>query len=187
MSTNCISCVVSPRTGPDLLCDSCRRLPRPSLSPSSPHLQPKSLPQALSIRQPWAWFILHGGKDIENRRWATGFRGRFYVHAAKGMTRGEFFQAIEFVREFNPELALRMPAFESLPRGGVVGQVTLADCVSAHKSPWFCGPFGFVLKDPQPLPFSPCKGELGFFDLPPGWDRRGHEIEGGKDVSGVDV
>lgn len=42
--------------------------------------------KALSIRQPWAWLILHGGKDIENRSWNTNFRGRFLIHAAAGMT-----------------------------------------------------------------------------------------------------
>lgn len=24
---------------------------------------------ALSVRQPWAWAIIHAGKDIENRTW----------------------------------------------------------------------------------------------------------------------
>lgn len=23
--------------------------------------------KAISVRQPWAWLIIHGGKDIENR------------------------------------------------------------------------------------------------------------------------
>jgi hypothetical protein len=46
--------------------------------------------KALSIRQPWAWLILHAGKDIENRDWPTRFRGRFLIHAAKGMTRDEY-------------------------------------------------------------------------------------------------
>ena len=32
---------------------------------------------ALTIRQPWAWAILHASKDIENRGWSTNFRGRF--------------------------------------------------------------------------------------------------------------
>lgn len=50
--------------------------------------------KALSIRQPWAWLIVHGGKDIENRSWHTKFRGRFLVHAAKGMTSNEFTQAL---------------------------------------------------------------------------------------------
>lgn len=31
--------------------------------------------KALSIRQPWAWLIIHGGKDVENRTWHTKHRG----------------------------------------------------------------------------------------------------------------
>ena len=46
--------------------------------------------KALSIRQPWAWLIVNGHKDIENRQWRTHFRGKIYVHAAKGMTRGDY-------------------------------------------------------------------------------------------------
>ena len=30
--------------------------------------------KALSIRQPWAWLILHAGKDIENRDWKPRIR-----------------------------------------------------------------------------------------------------------------
>ena len=45
---------------------------------------------ALSIRQPWAWMILNAGKDIENRSWQTDYRGRFLIHAAKGMTQDEY-------------------------------------------------------------------------------------------------
>jgi hypothetical protein len=42
--------------------------------------------KALSIRQPWAWLILHAGKDIENRdrkprNPALHFRGSFLIHA----------------------------------------------------------------------------------------------------------
>ena len=38
---------------------------------------------ALSIRQPWAWLIVNGYKDIENRDWPTKFRGRMLVHAPR--------------------------------------------------------------------------------------------------------
>jgi hypothetical protein len=45
--------------------------------------------RALSIRQPWAWAILHAGKDIENRDWKPGnparrFRGSFLIHGRDG-------------------------------------------------------------------------------------------------------
>ncbi len=39
--------------------------------------------KALSIRQPWAWLIANGYKDIENRSWRTNFRGEFLIHAGK--------------------------------------------------------------------------------------------------------
>lgn len=37
--------------------------------------------RALSIRQPWAWLIVHGFKDVEIRSWGTEYRGLFLVHA----------------------------------------------------------------------------------------------------------
>lgn len=38
----------------------------------------------LTVRQPWAWLIVHGGKDIENRtrNIAGGYRGPVAIHAA---------------------------------------------------------------------------------------------------------
>lgn len=115
---------------------------------------------ALSIRQPWAWLILHGGKDIENRNWPTRFRGRIYVHAGKGMTREEYEDA-EWTAEEN---GVKLPPFEALERGGIVGEVDIVDCVTRSESPWFFGDYGFVLRNAQPLPFRPCRGALGFFD-----------------------
>jgi len=38
--------------------------------------------KALSLRQPWAWAVVHAGKSIENRRWNTRYRGDFLIHAA---------------------------------------------------------------------------------------------------------
>lgn len=40
--------------------------------------------RALSIKQPWAGLIAAGYKNIENRSWATSFRGRFLIHAGNG-------------------------------------------------------------------------------------------------------
>jgi hypothetical protein len=31
--------------------------------------------KALTVRQPWAWATIYGGKDVENRRWRTTYRG----------------------------------------------------------------------------------------------------------------
>jgi len=118
--------------------------------------------KALSIRQPWAWLIVHGGKDIENRDWPTRFRGRFLVHASKGMTRQEYADT----RDFAEGLGVTIPAFEDLERGGIIGAVTLNDCVGSSDSPWFFGDYGFALESANALPFTPYKGQLGFFEFP---------------------
>lgn len=119
--------------------------------------------KALSIRQPWAWLIIHGGKDIENRTWHTKHRGRFLVHASQGMTRREYEEAYDIAMVANPELL--MPTFESLQRGGIIGSVELVDSVDHSESPWYMGEKGFVLRDPKPLQFMRLKGRLGFFDV----------------------
>lgn len=37
--------------------------------------------KALTVQQPWAWAIIHGGKDVENRTQAWGYRGPLAIHA----------------------------------------------------------------------------------------------------------
>lgn len=120
---------------------------------------------ALSIRQPWAWLILHGGKDIENRDWPTKFRGRVLVHASKGCTEAEYEYGVDAGVAWGANLRT-MPGWKSIERGGIVGSVEIVDCVQHSDSPWFVGRYGFVLRDPQPLPFVPYRGQLGFFDVP---------------------
>jgi len=123
--------------------------------------------KALSIRQPWAWLIIHGGKDIENRSWHTKFRGRFLVHASQGMTRGEYDEALELVHDIGSmELYQRFPSFNNLPRGVIVGSVELVDSLDTSDSPWYMGQKAFLLRDPKPLAFTPLKGRLGFFKVP---------------------
>jgi len=39
--------------------------------------------RAISLRQPWAWCLLHG-KDVENRDWwMPQFKGWLLIHAGK--------------------------------------------------------------------------------------------------------
>ena len=124
--------------------------------------------KALSIRQPWAWLIMNAGKDIENRVWRTPVRGRILVHAAKGMTLDEWSDAWHFAigSGAGPKAMEMGLTAHTVERGGIVGSVEIVDCVTTSASRWFVGPFGFVLRDPQPLPFRPLKGALGFFDVP---------------------
>lgn len=125
---------------------------------------------ALSIRQPWAWLIVNGYKDIENRDWRTPFRGRFLVHASKTITRRQYVEACAQVNDLLPFTKDHSwAAFEDLQLGGIVGHATLVDCVQDHPSPWkHAGSWGFVLANRAPLPFTPYRGRLGFFNVAEG-------------------
>lgn len=112
--------------------------------------------RCLSIRQPWAWLICAGYKDIENRSRRSHFRGRFHVHASLGTC----LRGIDFARR----LGIRLPRLQS---GGIIGSVDMVDCVETHESIWFIGPFGYVLEAPAFSDFLPCRGQLGFFNPPP--------------------
>jgi hypothetical protein len=110
----------------------------------------------ISIRQPWAWLIVAGHKDIENRSWGTSFRGEVLIHAAKRIPYEDECTDIE------QRYGVTLP--EDFDVGGIIGAVTIDDCVSHQSSKWFHGPFGFVLSNPRPLEFVPYRGQLGFFD-----------------------
>jgi hypothetical protein len=128
--------------------------------------------QALSLWQPWATLLALGYKDIENRNWKQDFRGRLLIHAAKKWDEDSFpilegFWAVRDYRFHKLLEGLTLPEKVSeFPRGGLVGVVTVTDCVSKSNSKWFSGPYGFVLKDAQPLPFFPLRGQQKFFDVP---------------------
>ena len=107
----------------------------------------------LSIRQPWAYLITQGSKNIENRSWRTNYRGPFLVHASRKVDRRGCQD-----HGLDPS---------KLQTGGVVGIAEIVDCVQEHQSQWFIGPYGFVLKKRRRLPFVEWRGALGFRDAPP--------------------
>lgn len=142
--------------------------------------------KALSIKQPWAWLICAGHKDIENRNWRIGrnprhglyssrdvdnfsikLPERIYVHAGKiadwSMETENYLYKI-----FDADIPFRIPRLGTAPEqfGAIIGEVIITDCVTESKSPWFVGKYGFTLTDPvlynKPIPY---KGQLGFFEV----------------------
>lgn len=126
-----------------------------------------AIPQlALSVHQPWAWAIIHAGKDIENRSWQAvnpGLRqrGRIAIHASKGMTREEYEDAADFINSLCGRP--KCPAAFELLRGGIIGSVEVTDVVTDSESDWFFGPRGLVLRNPEVWTFIPALGALGYF------------------------
>jgi hypothetical protein len=61
------------------------------------------LRRAIAVRQPFAWAIIHAGKDVENRRasarrlFESAVGERVLIHASKGMTAAEYENAAAFM------------------------------------------------------------------------------------------
>jgi hypothetical protein len=117
--------------------------------------------KVIVIRQPWAWLIVNGIKDIENRSWTTRYRGTLLIQASASLPTK---RNLEEIRLFARKQRVELP--EDFETGGIVGMVQLEDCVTSSRSKWFEGPVGWVLSHPKRLQFMPMKGQLGLFDPP---------------------
>lgn len=118
--------------------------------------------KCISIRQPWASLIIHHGKDIENRNWASSYRGPLLIHASSTKRAAEWWAAIELCRRIGLEFTLKP---SQVPHGGIIGAIDMIGCVDQSPSPWFVGRFGFELAKPRELPFVVMKGKLGLFEV----------------------
>lgn len=122
--------------------------------------------KAISIRQPWAWLIVNGFKDIENRSWDTKYRGMVLIHASsRKPTMIEVAEARRILRQSHGTAAANfMPSADNFQLGSIVGYTHITGTTRESASPWFFGPVGFQLSGSKPLPFQPLKGRLSFFE-----------------------
>lgn len=134
---------------------------------------------ALSVRQPWAWAIIHAGKHLENRSPAAlkhmlgrQRRGRIVIHAAKGMTRDEFESGRDCIARavaFHGKPRVECPRPDELVRGALIGTVEVLGTLGpdGSTSPWWAGGHALRLAAPEALdePW-PLTGALGYFE----WD-----------------
>lgn len=122
--------------------------------------------KALTVKNPWAWAIIHGGKDVENRSRPTKHRGQLYIHSGKGWSQ----EGIGYLRKTG-----QTGANGFSEAGMVIGTVDVIDCHHAdycwepegHCSDWAMeGHYHWVLANPRPLacPF-PETGKLGIWNF----------------------
>lgn len=142
----------------------------------------------LTVRQPWAWAIIHGGKDVENRvrNIAGGYRGPIAIHGGLSLDAEAFahsaLHSAWTERRDNDALS---GGWSDKYMGAIVGVVDLVDvhrvtetggrahcetvaaptnpAVSGACSSWAeRGAHHLVLANPRPLAEPiPYKGALG--------------------------
>jgi hypothetical protein len=140
--------------------------------------------KALTVQQPWAWAIVHGGKDVENRTQAWTYRGPLAIHAGSRFSD----------RGGRSPLLLQHEAYADadMVKGAIIGVVDLVDVHGAQsvgfwpeqpaccESPWAETAYEqhldgrtrrdivhLVLEHPRPLAEPiPCRGALGLWTPP---------------------
>lgn len=119
--------------------------------------------KTLSIKQPWAWAIIHAGKDIENRTWRTSFRGKVLIHASNSFDEKAYDHLYANKEKYGIKL---MPTKEYMIKnsGGLYGLVEITAIRRGVQSVWKDkNSFGWILKNPIALKFVEAKGQLGLF------------------------
>jgi len=123
--------------------------------------------KALTICQPYAELFMLGDKRVENREWATNYRGPLLIHAGKSK---EWLMPGDLQR------------FPDMPFGAIVGRVNLVECIHVSNANRLAasdpqrfgwvpnhdhtnGPFLWITEDTHRLlnPM-PCRGAQGLWD-----------------------
>lgn len=135
--------------------------------------------KALTIWQPWAWLIVTGTKPVENRTWATDYRGPMLIHAGKHQFDENCLEML--AQHHQRELCMKIiEHFEiSITKskltvgiksefGGIVGAANLRNCVwdnpvnDLWAEPGLCH---WQYRDAVELPFVLCSGAQGLWNM----------------------
>jgi hypothetical protein len=117
--------------------------------------------RALSVWQPWAWALVQGLKDVENRSRRTNWQGWLWIHAGLRLDHDALGQLLA--------QGVPVPEASLLPRGCLVGAVELTGCVRDSPSRWavpgqWHWQVGRSWALPEPIEVA---GRLGLFRLDP--------------------
>ena len=131
--------------------------------------------KALTILQPWADCICYFGKRVENRTWApypAVVGTRIAIHAGKAFDDRGHTATMKNRDIVGPvgvvsHLHWILLASPKRPRGAVVATAIVHGITRSGDSPWFCGPFGWILRDVVVLKDPiPCRGAQLLWGLP---------------------
>lgn len=150
--------------------------------------------KVLSVKNPYAYLIIQGGKDVENRTWTTDYRGRLYIHVS-GDTLPFLTEEPNLTDDYSLKLEIFLnklaehyskcdinkgdtaesfmnavidkPNLWLLKTQSIIGYVNLVNIIQNSSSPWAIdGQHHWILKNPTLLenPIRHVKGRLGLWN-----------------------
>ena len=118
--------------------------------------------RGLTLQRPWPWAVAYAGKPLENRTWKPRQPPGFYIaiHAGKG------------IDEVGSAWLLKHLKLDVLPEQstatGIIAVAKYDGYVTESDSPYFFGPYGWLLEDvvvlPEPIPH---RGAQSLWELEP--------------------
>lgn len=130
--------------------------------------------KTLSVQQPWASLICSGIKDVENRSWATNYRGKLLIHASGKKVPKNFLDtlSIEVCNDVANNITFgNMERLDELPTGAIIGFVELTGCVTEFTKSIYDGGddcIKWTMENAYMFdePIMGVKGKLGLFEYP---------------------
>lgn len=137
--------------------------------------------KVLTVKQPWAFLLIAGLKDVENRNWPTNYRGELFIHASveksfdwdaliwlmEQKRMGEFWTVIRhFGLILKGELEKCKITKHHEEFGAILGSVNLTGCISNSTSPWAMpdSKFHWLVSDAKPITPIPARGSLSIWN-----------------------
>lgn len=130
--------------------------------------------RAITVRQPWAWAIIHGGKGVENRtrNLAGDYRGTVAIHAGLAPFEQDNMASRAHRAAHGSEIPTQLTfgAIIGIARLWAVHQATPGDLCCPRGSTNWGEPdvWHLCLTDPRPVDPIPCRGQLGLWTPPVG-------------------
>lgn len=121
--------------------------------------------KALTVKQPWAWAIVSGRKDVENRSRRTNHRGELLIHAGLNFDGHGMSRIGQICGRVWPDPGADGERFTF---GAIIGSVTVTNSITDSWSAWAVpGYHHWLLRDavvfPEPIA---CRGMLGLWTVP---------------------
>jgi hypothetical protein len=89
--------------------------------------------RALSFPQPQATLVVCGLKQLDPRCWYTGYRGRVAIYARDEYPKGAALNLCEMPTVRRALYVRGCRNLGQVPRGAVIGTVTLVDCIKVER------------------------------------------------------
>jgi hypothetical protein len=133
---------------------------------------------AITISQPFASLIASGEKWVENRHWATPYRGPLAIHAGRGTqylsrnqlrryTTGAIVAVVELGTVVLVDYARECLTQRRCPHSWVVDRFTIEDLERFVAHEHTEGPYGWVLSLVEALAEPiPCRGAQRLWEVP---------------------